>query len=88
MRPVANAEDLRAAQAAVDAISATDEVEGFVVAIARATRALPGVTLGASPRAAVHLLAAARAAALLVGRDYVTPDDVVRMAAPGPRAIA
>ncbi len=82
VRPVASAEDLRAAQAAVDAISATDEVEGFVVAIARATRALPGVTLGASPRAAVHLLAAARAAALLAGRDYVTPDDVVRMARP------
>jgi MoxR-like ATPase len=38
------------------------------------------VTLGASPRAAVHLLAAARAAALLEGRDFVTPDDVVRMA--------
>jgi MoxR-like ATPase len=82
VRAVANAEDLRAAQGAVDAISATDEVEGFVVAIARATRALPGVTLGASPRAAVHLLAAARAAALLAGRDYVTPDDVVRMARP------
>jgi MoxR-like ATPase len=82
VRAVANADDLRAAQGAVDAISATDEVEGFVVAIARATRALPGVTLGASPRAAVHLLAAARAAALLAGRDYVTPDDVVRMARP------
>jgi MoxR-like ATPase len=82
VQAVANAEDLRAAQAAVGAISATDEVEGFVVAIARATRELPGVTLGASPRAAVHLLAAARAAALLAGRDYVTPDDVVRMARP------
>jgi MoxR-like ATPase len=82
VRAVADADDLRAAQAAVDAISATEEVEGFVVAIARATRALPGVTLGASPRAAVHLLAAARAAALLAGRDYVTPDDVVRMARP------
>jgi MoxR-like ATPase len=82
VRAVANADDLRAAQAAVDGVRAAEEVEGFVVAIARATRALPGVTLGASPRAAVHLLAAARAAALLAGRDYVTPDDVVRMARP------
>jgi len=82
VRPVASGEDLRAAQRAIDAITATAEVEGFVVAIARATRALPGVTLGASPRAAVHLLAAARASALLAGRDYVTPDDVVRMARP------
>jgi MoxR-like ATPase len=82
VRPVATAEDLRAARAAVDTVRATDEVEAFVVAIARATRALPGVTLGASPRASVHLLAAARAAALLSGRDYVTPDDAVRMARP------
>ncbi len=42
----------------------------------------PSVTLGASPRAAVHLLGAAKAAARLAGRDYVTPDDVARMAAP------
>jgi MoxR-like ATPase len=82
VRAVASAEDLRAAQAAVDGVRATEEVEGFVVAIARTTRGLPGVTLGASPRASVHLLAAGRAAALLAGRDYVTPDDVVRMALP------
>jgi MoxR-like ATPase len=82
VRPVATGEDLRAARDVVDGVRATDEVEAFVVAIARATRDLPGVTLGASPRAAVHLLAAARAGALLAGRDYVTPDDVVRMARP------
>jgi MoxR-like ATPase len=82
VRAVAGAEDLRAAREQVDGVQATDELEAFVVAIARATRALPGVTLGASPRAAVHLLAAARASALLDGRDYVTPDDVVRMARP------
>src|SRR6185295_436772 len=41
---------------------------------------LPSVQLGASPRAAVHLLGAAKAAARLAGRDYVTPDDVGSMA--------
>jgi MoxR-like ATPase len=82
VRAVAGPDDLRAARDAVDGVRATDEVEAFVVAIARATRELPGVTLGASPRAAVHLLAAARASALLGGRDYVTPDDVVLMARP------
>ena len=46
----------------------------------RATRALPSVTLGASPRAAVHLLVAAKAAAALAGRDFVTPDDVAGLA--------
>jgi MoxR-like ATPase len=82
VRAVAGAGDLLAARAAVDRVRAAAEVEAFVVAICRRTRELPGVTLGASPRAAVHLLAAGRAAALLDGRDFVTPDDVVRMARP------
>jgi MoxR-like ATPase len=82
VRAVAGVDDLRAAREAIDAVRATAEVEAFVVAICRRTRELPGVTLGASPRAAVHLLAAARAAAVLADRDYVTPDDVVRMARP------
>jgi MoxR-like ATPase len=50
------------------------------VEVVRTTRKLPSVSLGASPRATVHLLAASRAAARLAGRDFVTPDDVVRMA--------
>ena len=79
---VASAEDLRAARAEVDATEITEEVVGYVVAIVRRTRELPSVTLGASPRAAVHLLGAAKAAARLAGRAYVTPDDVSRMAAP------
>ena len=79
---VASAEDLRAARAEVDATEVTDEVVGYVVAIVRRTRELPSVALGASPRAAVHLLGAAKAAARLAGRAYVTPDDVARMAAP------
>ena len=66
----------------VDATEVTDEVVGYVVAIVRRTRELPSVALGASPRAAVHLLGAAKAAARLAGRAYVTPDDVSRMAAP------
>jgi MoxR-like ATPase len=82
VRAVAGVDDLRAARSAVGAVRAAEEVVAFVVAVCRATRALPGVTLGASPRAAVHLLAAARAAALLDGRDFVTPDDVARMAPP------
>jgi MoxR-like ATPase len=79
---VAGADDLRAARAEVDATEVHDEVIGYVVAIVRRTRELPSVSLGASPRAAVHLLSAAKAAARLAGRGYVTPDDVARMAAP------
>jgi len=82
VRPVANAEDLRAARAEVDATEVSDAVVGYVVALVRRTRELPAVALGASPRAAVHLLGAAKAAARLAGRTYVTPDDVARMAPP------
>ena len=44
------------------------------------TRQLPSVSLGASPRAAVHLLAAGKAAARLAGRTFVVPDDIVAVA--------
>jgi MoxR-like ATPase len=77
---VADAARLRAVRDHVDATTAEDEVLAYVAAVVRATRSLPSVALGASPRAAVHLLAAARAAARLSGRPYVTPDDVARMA--------
>ena len=82
VRAVAGADDLRAARSLVDATRVGEEVVAYVVAIVRRTRELPSVTLGASPRAAVHLLGAAKAAARLAGRDYVTPDDVARMAVP------
>ncbi len=78
--PVADAGALAAARADLEAVAATDEVLAYAVAIVRATRALPSVELGASPRAAVHLVGAARARALLDGRAYVSPDDVVGVA--------
>jgi MoxR-like ATPase len=82
---VTTAEELRETRAAVDTITASDEIAGYVVALIRRTRDLPSVSLGASPRAAVHLLAASRAAAWLAGRDFVTPDDVAQMAYPALR---
>jgi len=79
---VAGAHELRAARAGVDAVTVSAEVAAYLVALVRATRELPSVALGASPRAAVHLLVAAKAAALLAGRDFVTPDDVAGLAVP------
>jgi MoxR-like ATPase len=79
---VAGPEDLRAAGKEVDATTVGEEVIGYVAALVRRTRSLPSVSLGASPRAAVHLLAASKAAARLAGRSFVTPDDVVAMAPP------
>jgi MoxR-like ATPase len=63
-------------------VSVSEEVAGYVLSIVRQTRSLPSVTLGASPRAAVHLLEAAKAVAAMAGRGYATPDDVARMAVP------
>ena len=77
---VAGPDDLRAARTLVDATTVSDEVITYVVALVRRTRELPSVSLGASPRAAVHLLAAAKAAARLAGRGFVVPDDVVAVA--------
>ncbi len=77
---VTNPTELLALRELVDATTVSDEVVGYVVALVRRTRELPSVELGASPRAAVHLLAASKAAARLAGRSFVVPDDVVAVA--------
>jgi MoxR-like ATPase len=55
---------------------------GYIAGIARRTRDWPALTLGASPRAAVHLMQLAKAMAAMDGRDYLLPDDVKGAAAP------
>ena len=64
------------ARAEVDRVTVEDSVLDYVVRIVAETRKSPDLLLGASPRAGVHLLRAAKAAAALDGRDFVTPDDV------------
>src|SRR5947209_887933 len=80
IRVVGGAAELAEARAEVDATHVSDELLGYLVAVVRATRTLPSVELGASPRAAVHMLGAARMRARLIGRDYVTPDDIREVA--------
>ncbi len=80
LRPVLDPAQIASARAQADATTVSGEVAAYVVALIRATRTLPSVSLGASPRAAVHLLAAAKARARLADRDFVTPDDVAAMA--------
>jgi MoxR-like ATPase len=82
VRTVATAADLAAAAEEVDATTASEAVVGYVAALVRRTRELPAVELGASPRAGVHLLVAAKGLARLNGRTYVVPEDVVAMAPP------
>ncbi|HVT39071.1 MAG TPA: MoxR family ATPase [Gemmatimonadaceae bacterium] len=60
----------------VDGVRVAPEVREYITAITRATREEASLSLGASPRATVALLRAARAAAVLDGRAFVVPDDV------------
>ena len=80
VRVVATALEVRAARATVDAVGVSADVARYIVAVVRRTRELPSVSLGASPRAAVHLLVAAKAEAAIRGRGFVTPDDVAGLA--------
>ncbi len=66
-------------------VTVADEIVQYIIGIVRATRDYHSVMVGASPRAAVMLLQASRAAAMLDGRNYVTPDDVRDLAAPALR---
>ncbi len=73
---VLDEDERRALRTAVDGVTVAPEVRGYVVALVRATREEASLTLGGSPRATVALFRAARAAALLDGRAFATPDDV------------
>lgn len=82
VNPVTDGAEILAARREVDATATSDAIVSYVAALARKTRTLPSVTLGASPRAAVHLLAVSKAFARMSGRSYVIPEDVVAVALP------
>ena len=82
LKPVARASDVQELVLAVRQVLVSDQVKDYMINLANATRTSPELRLGASPRAALHLLRASRAWAALDGRDYVIPDDVQRLARP------
>ncbi len=63
-------------------IHVADPIYDYIVAVVAATRSLPGIRLGASPRASLALLRAVRVQAASQGRHYVVPEDVKALAAP------
>jgi len=83
LQPVLSMPALLALQSAVERVHVDDGVVEYLMALITATRSHPQLRLGASPRAAIGLFRAARALALVEGRDYVVPDDVSRLAVPG-----
>ena len=82
---VLRAEDLEAVRAAVRRVIVRDEIIDYVTRLMRATRADVNLSLGASPRAGLLLLRAAKAQAALVGRDFVLPEDVQELFLPALR---
>jgi len=82
LEPVTDAEEIARVIAAVRAVRVTPEVKRYVVDLVSATRQSPELRLGASPRASLQLLRAARAWAALDLRDFVIPDDVQALALP------
>jgi len=80
LEPVTDAAELRKLTSIVGDVYVSEPVQRYAVAISAATRRSPELSLGASPRATLHLVRAAKAYAALSGRDYVLPDDVSGLA--------
>ena len=82
LRPVADPDAVRSLIATTRSVHASDLVKEYVVTIVRATRTSADLRLGASPRAALHLVRAAKSLAAMDGRAMVLPDDIKLLAVP------
>jgi MoxR-like ATPase len=82
LAPALGLDDVRRLQALAETVRVADLVLDYVMTLVSSTRESSRLVLGVSPRGARALVAAARAAALTEGRDYVIRDDVKRLAAP------
>jgi len=82
LQPAAHASDVRALVAAVRGVHVAQQIRQYLISLVTATRTSPALRLGASPRAALHLLRASRAYAALDGRDFVIPDDIQALSGP------
>ena len=82
LRTIIDREELLAMQRAVEQVHADAAILEYAVDLVTATRESPQVQVGSSPRGTLALLKLARARAALEGRDFVTPDDVKRIAVP------
>jgi MoxR-like ATPase len=82
LQPVAHSHEIVKLIEAVRQVHVAEPVRRYAVALVGATRDHPDLRLGASPRATLHLIRAARASAALEGREFVLPDDVQALASP------
>jgi MoxR-like ATPase len=82
VHPVVSADDLTALRGHLQSITVREELVAYAVDLIVTSRRSENILVGAGPRATQALLLAARAAAAVAGRDFVTPDDVKAMAVP------
>jgi MoxR-like ATPase len=82
LEPVTDGAEVRKLSAIVHQIYVAEAVKRYAVLLTAATRRSTDLTLGASPRATLHLIRAAKAKAAIAGRDYVLPDDLRTLARP------
>ncbi len=85
VRTLARPETIEGMQRLAARVQVDGAVNDYAVRIVRATRDWQGIAVGAGPRGGIALIRAARAAALLDGRDFVSPDDIKRVALPALR---
>ena len=82
LTPVLTMEEVLELQSFVDSVRMEQDIVDYIMAIVTATRSLKGIKLGVSPRGAITLFRAAKAMALIQGRNYCIPDDVKGLAVP------
>ena len=82
IQPVIGPQEIARLRAAAHAVRVDETVLEYALKLIRQSRSFPSLTLGASPRAAIMLLQAAKALAVLRGHDYVTPDEIQLIALP------
>lgn len=82
INPVFKPEDILHLQKKTSMLSVDDAVSNYAVEIVRQTREWPGIANGAGPRGGIAIIRCARAMAFISGRDFVTPDDVKKVALP------
>lgn len=82
LKPIINKQQIQELQNLVPKVYASEEIISYLIAIVTATRNHSGISFGVSPRGSLQLLKAAQARALILGRDYVVPDDIKQLVKP------
>ena len=82
LQPIIDGKTIIKMQEEVKKVNIHEDLMAYIISLVDGTRKHPALTLGASPRATLALVRASQAKAYLEGRNYVVPDDVIKMVEP------